>query len=97
MNFTSENVKVRCCGNLALLGSGSSASRSLKFLSQKFNVKCDTDLYFELRKFLRCPLLDSSENITSGLICDTLHLRDYGLTHFTQLECNDILQFICCQ
>ena len=97
MNFTSDNIKVRICGNLALQGSGSASSKTLQFLSQKFNVKCDSDLYGKFKKILRCPLVDHSENIISGLICDTLYLRDYDHPYFTYQECNDILQFMCCQ
>ena len=51
MNFTSDNIKVRICGNLALQGSGSAASKTLQFLSQKFNVKCDSISMVNLRKF----------------------------------------------
>ena len=97
VNFTSDNIKVRICGNLALQRSGSAASKTLQFLSQKFNVKCDSDLYGKFKKILRCPLVDHSENIISGLIRDTLYLRDYDHPYFTYQECNNILQFMCCQ
>ena len=69
----------------------------LQFLSQKFNVKCDSDLYGKFKKILRSPHVDHSENIISGLIRDTLYLRDYDHPYFTFQECNDILQFMCCQ
>ena len=97
MNFTSDSIKVRICGNLALQGSGSAASKTLQFLSQKFNVKCDSDFYGKVKKILRCPLVDHSENITSGLIHDTLCLREYDHPYFTSQECNNLLQFIYCQ
>ena len=97
MNFTSDNLKARICGNLALQGSGSAASKTLQFLSQKFNVKCDFDIYDNFRKILRCPLEDHSENIISGLIRDPLYLTDYEHPYFTYQECNDILQFLCRQ
>ena len=91
MNFTSDNIKVRICGNLALQGSGSAASKTLQFLSQKFNVKCDSNLYGKFQKILRCLLVDHSENIISGLFCDTLYLRDYEHPYFTYQKFNDIL------
>ena len=40
--------------------------------------------------------MDPSENIVSGLIRDTLYMRDYDHPYFTYHECND-LQFVCCQ
>ena len=43
MNFTFDNMKVRIFGNLALQGSGSTVSKSLHFLRQKVNVKCEPD------------------------------------------------------
>ena len=97
MNFKSDNVKVRICGNLAMEGSGSAASKSLHFISNKFNVNCGPDFFSQLKKVIRCPLVDHNENVTASLVCDTLCLRDYGDPYFTYQECNDILQFICCE
>ena len=98
MNFTSDNIKVRICGNLAMQGSGSAVSKTQYFLSQKFNVKCESDFYGKFKKSLRCPVVDhKNQNIISGLICDTLYLRDYDHPYFTYQECNDLLQFMCCQ
>ena len=93
MNFTSDNIKVRICGNLALQGSGSAASKTLQFLSEKF----DSDFSGKFKKILRCSLVDDSENINSGLIHDTLYLRDYDHPYFTYQKCNDLLQFMCSQ
>ena len=58
MSFTSDNIKVRTCGDLALQGNGAVASRTLQFLSKKFNVKCDLDFYGKFKKIVRCSLVD---------------------------------------
>ena len=88
INFPSDNIKFRICGNLALQESGSAASKTLQFLSQKFNVKCDSDFYGKFKKILRWPLADHSKNIISGLIRDTLYLRNYDHPYFTDLNMN---------